>query len=745
MENIDYPARFGEYVVDRALGAGGAYGVTFLVHDAEGKPFALKWMKPDAPREGAERFENEIWALKKLKHPFVPRFFNQGELNGRPYIVMSFASGKTLRSLLDTNRKEGGLFSQLKVALIAEALLETLSYMHSVGIIHRDVKDDNVIISLSGSEVTLIDLGVCKGDGLPAEGQTFWNAGASRFSPPAKLEHPTLADPRHDVFALGVLCYLLLTNDFPWSVEQGEDSGHLRVLMLDKEPIPVRQLNSLVDRKFSDFISELLDTRDHHRPTAEMALVKIKDVRQQIEARAPSVLSALGAIRFPRVVRDALHGDIPLTELEVSIINTKEFQKLRRIRQLGFSYFAFPGAEHSRFTHAIGTMHVADTILNRIETQSGVPFDNDERLVARTFALIHDIGHIAFGHTLEDELNFFSRHDLNERRISRILRKGQSEIASVLEETEYGRVVIDHLLIPESDSSQHSWISELVSAPSGADVLDYIDRDSLFCGLDHRVDSAIFRQFSVEKSNSHGGPRHLSNKLYGRHGFRVDAEYALLSLLRERFSLFMKVYTHTTKASAGAMIGKALFESKLTEEDVEGLGDEELLMVLRSSENGLVKKLAASIVDRRLYKPAFRTRALRSDQRNSEQYRDRQESWKNLGVFSPAQRAQMESNLAKRAAVSSGDIIIYVTPNAPGAQKIQQNVETAKGRRVVRDEIHRPHREIFRDHLSLWNAYVFVNPELAEDKRLVIGEFAEDRFQMKNEIQSDRRQLLLDL
>lgn len=84
-------AQFGNYRVERQLGPGGAYGVAYLVSDKDNNQAVLKWLKPEAPREGRARFENEVWALKKLAHPYLPKFIDRGEAEGRPYIVMSFA------------------------------------------------------------------------------------------------------------------------------------------------------------------------------------------------------------------------------------------------------------------------------------------------------------------------------------------------------------------------------------------------------------------------------------------------------------------------------------------------------------------------------------------------------------------------------------------------------------------------------------------------------------------------------
>lgn len=744
MSDETLPETFGSYVVEKVLGPG-AYGLTFLVRDEQKQPFALKWLKDDAPAEGRFRFENEIWALSNLSHRSLPRFVGKGEQAGRPYIVMSFFPGSTLRHVLETNRKEGVPISQLKALIIAEGLFDVLSYLHEHEIVHRDVKDDNVIISTSGSEIGLIDLGVCKGDRLPAEGKTFWNAGASRFSPPSKLEHPSSAEPRHDVFAVGVLCYLLLTNEFPWQVPQGDDAGHLRDFMLNHTPRPVRDINPFVDKAVSELISELITIEDWRRPMASDALARVRAVKLAIEKKVPSVISDSGLLKFSRVVRDALHGDIPMTDFEHQIISSKEFQKLRRIRQLGFSHLVFPGAEHSRFNHAIGTMHIADKILSRIELRTGTAFDIEERLMVRTFSLVHDVAHIAFGHTLEDELGFFDRHDANESRAERMLGSTNSEFVAAIERTEYGRAVLD-ILANEQSIASRNWITELVSSPSGADVLDYVDRDSLFCGLDHRVDSAIFRQFSVAKSSkSPSAQRHLVNKLYGRHGFRIDAEYALLSLLRERFALFLKVYTHPAKIAAGAMLGKALHASGLVETDIETVGDEELLLLLRASSVETTSRIADGIINRKLYKPVFRARALGSEQRTTEQYRLRQEALNRLGIFTPQGRADFEGKLAAAASVPSKDVIVYATRNAPGAQKIEQYVEIGKDRRRVRDDVHRPHQDVFQDHLSLWTVYVLANPELDDAKKMYIAEEAAATVPLRNEINLDRRQLVLDI
>ena len=202
------------------------------------------------------------------------------------------------------------------------------------------------------------------------------------------------------------------------------------------------------------------------------------------------------------------------------------------------------------------------------------------------------------GHTLEDEYQFFQSHDRNETRSQRLaLDDSRSDLARTLTATVVGREVRKHF-DPESTVHRRSDISELVDGPVGADVLDYVDRDSLFLGLDHRVDSAVMRQLTFKRYEGPDaeGERHLVSVGYGAYGARSDRHYALESLYEQRYALFMKAYTHKTKLKASALLAKALaiclFEGKnpgITEEKIERLtSDEQLFERLSSARNGRI-------------------------------------------------------------------------------------------------------------------------------------------------------------
>jgi len=134
---------------------------------------------------------------------------------------------------------------------------------------------------------------------------------------------------------------------------------------------------------------------------------------------------------------------------------------------------------------------------------------------------------VGYGHTLEDELGIFTRHDRNDSRIERLLLSNKSQVGNLLRSTDYGREVLAYF-DASSSIQRHSHIRELVEGPTGADVLDYIDRDSYFCGLHHRVDSAIFRRFSIVPGRARNATeRHIASRLFGTHGIRLRLHHLL--------------------------------------------------------------------------------------------------------------------------------------------------------------------------------------------------------------------------
>ena len=744
----EHPSTLGKYQVAEYLGRG-SFGDVYRVHDESGDEYALKWLQAGVGYQGTARFKNEVWALSNLDHPVIPQILDQGEWEGRPWYVMTLARGTPLRDVYKKQVEERGTSSEFRVLTIAVNVLDALAHMHDRAIFHRDVKDDNIMATDSVSHVTLIDFGFCEGRGQPEDAGTFWPVGAARYSPPSKLLHPKKTHPTHDVFAVGVVGYLLLTNEYPWSVPASEDFGDLRELMLSKPPVLIEEIRPPISKEVSSFFTKLLDIDDDRRPSASEARDEAKEILLSLANKlAPPAITHGRRIVFPRVMRDPLHGDIRMTEFEWQILKSKEFQRLRRIKQLGFTHLVYTGAEHTRMSHTVGTVHIADKILRGIEDIAGQSVATEQRLMARTYALIHDITHIAYGHTLEDELGFYKRHDINERRIIRLLLSDKSEIGNLLRSTEYARSALAHL-DPASTVVRHTHIKNLVDGHMGADVLDYIDRDAYFCGLDHGVDSAIYRRYKlVPVKQADLYQQRIVTKLFGAHGLRHDAEYSLEYVLLERFALFLKVYTHPAKVAAGAMLGKALAEaiyrgknSDIDEPTLEWMGDTELLLLMRDSRRRLCSNLSKMLMQRNLYVPAYRASALSREERSIDKYLARAEQFREKGVLSPQSRMDIERDLAKRSRLKPPEVIVYCPESPPGIQKVRQYVEEFPGATVVRDEL--TYHDVRERHLGLWKVYVFGAPSLEKKALQRLGEVAEEFFGPKNELETDRQQTRL--
>src|SRR5260221_460819 len=747
MHDAEHQSAFGEYLVEQYL-ASGQFGLVFRVskvEDGTKAEFAVKWLKADASSRGRIRFKNELWALTQLNHPAIPKIIGSGIQGGaeRPYIVMTLAPGRSLQKIYDEDYKNHGPMSPGKVLRIVKVLLDALAHAHARGIYHRDVKPDNVVVTDSIGDVTLVDFGVCKGNEQPEDAKTFAYVGASRFSPPSKLRYANETHETHDVFAVGVLAYLLLTNSFPWSVAENVSAGRLADLMEDAGP--VRISDSYVSKEISDYFLYLMDIRDARMPGATIVLDRLEGLLTKQPGLAPY---GPKPIPYPRVIRDPVHGDIVMTEFERTLIDTPEFQRLRWRKQLGTSHLVYPGAEHTRFSHAIGTMHVASKILTRIEQRTRERFDAEEHLMARTYALVHDVSQIPFGHTLEDELQIFPRHDHNEKRIRQLVMRDDSRLGKLLHSTSFGKAVLAMLDV-NSVAKATTWVAELVEASYGADVIDYVDRDAFYCGLDHRIDSAIYRNFAVStRADDISQREYLVAHLFGRHGVRLDARYALESILRERYALFMKVYNHPVKVAAGAMIGKAVLQAMTNPEHanfadaIVNMSDDGLLQFLKG-ESDFCVEMAKRIVERRLYRPAFRGRILPDHKAKVANYEARRSDFEKMGLLSPQGRAKTEKEIAKHAGLENSEqVIFYCAGKAPGLKKLIQRIKNAPGPIEIQDEAHEVNRSIYRAHINLWTMYVFIPPEKGQGIADHVANIVQSMFGIKNEVTEKQRQLV---
>ena len=182
-------------------------------------------------------------------------------------------------------------------------------------------------------------------------------------------------------------------------------------------------------------------------------------------------------------LRDPVHGFIRADALEAALINTQPLQRLRSIHQLGFTYLVFPGAEHSRFAHVLGAMELAGRVYDALAAKSAGILDPDrrgaDRRLVRAAALMHDIGHAPFSHSAED---LFEEHIDHEEMTRRLILLPEIRAAFAAHGNGLEPERIASLLAGGADARERL-LAKIVSGELDADKMDYLLRDSLFCGV----------------------------------------------------------------------------------------------------------------------------------------------------------------------------------------------------------------------------------------------------------------------
>ncbi len=331
-----------------------------------------------------------------------------------------------------------------------------------------------------------------------------------------------------------------------------------------------------------------------------------------------------------RFIRDPIHENILLDELDLSLIDTEPFQRLRRVKQTGLVYLVYPGANHTRLEHSVGVRYLAEEILNTLKVHK-YDINEDERRSLLAAALLHDVAHLPFSHSL-DVVDDEEHEGLARKIIS------QTEISDVL--SRYGIKIEDvHLLI----SGLKKPLSDVIRSQIDADRLDYLQRDAYYCGVAYGViDSRILMEF-----------RMVENRL-------VISEKGIKpieSVLFARYSMYNIVYGHKTVRIASSMLTKGVLDAmerkELKLDDLLAMGDEELLLRLIEA-GGLAAEMASRIKGRRLFKRAF---SISWDQTSSDLMKLALEDRRSLAK-------KLEREVSEEAGLSEEEVIVDV-PKLP--------------------------------------------------------------------------------
>jgi len=305
-------------------------------------------------------------------------------------------------------------------------------------------------------------------------------------------------------------------------------------------------------------------------------------------------------MNFIGEIADPIHRYIRFSSPEKDIIDSREFQRLRRIRQLAGAHLVYPSAQHSRFEHSIGAMHIAGIAG---EALLGKGYIDDAEIVEelRIAALLHDIGHGPFSHLFEEVLDIRCKttHEEIGRRI--IL---QSNIADILGRHGHTPERICRLSFGRSEIS---FLNEIISGGLSADIMDYLPRDGYFTGAEYGKIDYYRLVSSLEVSD---GKLALDNSAFN----------SLESMLISRYEMFKAVYFHKTVRSAEVMLLHSMIsadpELGLTETSLANylnLTDEATLERLCSVKEFHAAQLANDYRDRRLLKCVYEKILLKRD------------------------------------------------------------------------------------------------------------------------------------
>ena len=301
-------------------------------------------------------------------------------------------------------------------------------------------------------------------------------------------------------------------------------------------------------------------------------------------------------LEFTGEITDPIHKYIPITDLEKKIIDTEFFQRLRKIRQLAGAHLVYPSAQHTRFEHSIGAMHLAGLAAESLLNKGYITCKEDVESL-RIAALLHDIGHGPFSHLFEEVLREKESNKINHEIIGKRIIK-ETIIIDILEKYGYDGDYVCKLSFGES---QKMFYDEIIAGSLSVDIMDYLPRDSFFTGAEYgKVD--YHRLISSLEVLSNG---HL--------GIDKSAINSLESMLISRYQMFKAVYFHKTVRAGEVMLLHSLisadkqlnFSNFTIEEYLDYTDDKTIDIICSLKENKFASELALDYKKRNLFKCVY--------------------------------------------------------------------------------------------------------------------------------------------
>lgn len=328
---------------------------------------------------------------------------------------------------------------------------------------------------------------------------------------------------------------------------------------------------------------------------------------------------------------DPIHDFIRVNDLELKIIDNPVFQRLRRIRQLSGAHLTYPGAQHTRFEHSLGVMHIAAQAGQALQEKGILKSDDIENL--RLGALLHDIGHGPFSHLFDEVLQ--QKKKISHESIGKKIIL-QTSIGDTLSKGGFDKKFITKLAF---GNSKLQFMNEIISGALSADIMDYLLRDGYYTGAEHaKIDHKRITQ-SLEVHQK---------KL----ALERSALYSFESMMHSRHQMFKAVYFHKTVRSAEVMLLESI---RLADEEL-GLTSLNLDNYLKLTDESVLFKLLSLSTD---------TTELKRAKKIAEDYQNRrllkcvfERILTNKTKLSKMKTNQLRETISKKSKVNENDIFI---------------------------------------------------------------------------------------
>ncbi|WP_027408068.1 HD domain-containing protein [Anoxybacteroides tepidamans] len=248
-----------------------------------------------------------------------------------------------------------------------------------------------------------------------------------------------------------------------------------------------------------------------------------------------------GQLSEEKVFKDPVHRYIHVRDKIIwDLIGTKEFQRLRRIKQLGTTYLTFHGAEHSRFNHSLGVYEIIRRIIDDVFV-GREHWDHNERLLCLCAALLHDLGHGPFSHSFEKVFH------LDHENFTQAIILGDTEVNAVLKRMgdDFPKKVAEVI----AKTYQNKLVVSLISSQIDADRMDYLLRDAYYTGVS-------YGNFDMERILRVMRPRE-DQVVIKRSGMHAVEDYIM-----SRYQMYWQVYFHPVTRSAEVILTKILHRAK---------------------------------------------------------------------------------------------------------------------------------------------------------------------------------------